>query len=151
MAIDKAFEIIENNIEEADFFGKICKDKIQKAEEILNIKFPIHYKRFLEKYGAGDIAGIELFGIISDPVTDKEMIPNGVWLTKNLREKYSMPHNLLAIAETGYGPYYVIDTEPENEYGTHPVLMWDSSLKTEKVYNTYGDFLVAQLTEMIES
>ena len=149
MNIENAFEIIENNIESSDFCGPISAGKVSSAEEILGLKFPKSYSMFLEKYGAGDIAGIELFGIIKDPATDSQMIPNGIWLTLNLREESNLPQELVVVSETGYGPYYVIDTSLKDNNLESPVYIWDIGDQRERVSDTFGEFLSSLLAESI--
>ncbi|MEZ4920862.1 MAG: SMI1/KNR4 family protein [Saprospiraceae bacterium] len=149
MNIENAFQIIEENIDDADFCGPVAPDKITSAEEILGVKFPKSYSMFLEKYGAGDIAGIELFGIIKDPTTDGQMVPNGIWLTLNLREKSALPKEFIVVSETGYGPYYVIDTSFKDDDLESPVYTWDTGNQKEKTSDSFGEFLSSLLEESI--
>lgn len=145
--IDQAFDIIENSIEEAEFSGPIDLEKIQEAEKKLGIEFSVSYNQFLERYGAGDIFGIEIYGIIKDPITDKPVVPNGIWLTQKLREEISLPYELFIIAETGYGPYYVLDTSQKNSAGEMPVYVWDVGNQKEKESDSFGDFFLSLLEE----
>ncbi len=149
MNIEQAFQLIEENIDQADFCGPIDKEKIASAEDILGIKFPKSYSLFLQKFGAGDIAGIEIFGIIKDPTTDGQSIPNGIWLTLDLRERLNLQKEYLVVSETGYGPYYVIDTSITNESSESPVYMWSVSYKKEKVADSFGEFLFEELKESV--
>ena len=149
MNIENAFQIIEDNIDDADFCGPVALDKIASAEEILGVKFPKSYSMFLEKYGAGDIAGIELFGIIKDPTTDGQMVPNGIWLTLNLREESALPKEFIVVSETGYGPYYVIDTSFKDDNLESPVYTWDTGNQKEKTSDSFGEFLSSLLEESI--
>lgn len=149
MEIKKVFEIIENNIEESDFSGPIENDKITIAEEILKVNLPKSYSAFLEKYGAGDISGIEIYGIIKDPKIDAEMIPNGIWLTLNLRKENNLPDKFVVISETGYGSYYVIDTSITNSNEESPILLWDINAK-EKIADSFDEFLLKLLQETFE-
>ena len=149
MNIENAFQIIEDNIDDADFCGPVAPDKIVSAEEILGVKFPKSYSMFLEKYGAGDIAGIELFGIIKDPTTDDQMIPNGIWLTLNLREESVLPKEFVVVSETGYGPYYVIDTSFKDDNFESPVYTWDTGNQKEKTFDSFGEFLFSLLEESV--
>ena len=149
MNIENAFQIIEDNIDDADFCGSVAKDKVASAEDILRVKFPKSYSMFLEKYGAGDIAGVELFGIIKDPTTDGQMVPNGIWLTLNLRKESALPQEFVVVSETGYGPYYVIDTSFKDDSLESPVYTWDVGNQKEKVYDSFGEFLLSLLEESI--
>ncbi|XKM14510.1 SMI1/KNR4 family protein [Orbaceae bacterium ac157xtp] len=55
--VKEAINIINENIELADFVGKISPDLIDKAERMLGVKFPESYKYFLKNLGCGDIYG----------------------------------------------------------------------------------------------
>ncbi len=149
MNIENTFQIIEDNINDANFCGPIALNNIMLAEEILGVNFPKSYTMFLEKYGAGDIIGIELFGIIKDPTTDGQMIPNGIWLTLNLREELSLPKEFIVVSETGYGSYYVIDTSLKDDSFESPVYTWDIGNKKEKISDSFGEFLFSLLEESI--
>lgn len=147
MSLESAIQIIENNLDNSDFFGPIDSDLIKIAEKMIDVEFPLSYIRFLEKFGAGDIAGIEIYGIIRDPRIDKQMVPNGIWLTAQLRKDSSLPKELIVVSETGYGPYYVIDTSQKNINGEAPVLIWGFGKEMEKVSDSFGEFLFELLLE----
>ena len=149
MAIQEVFRIIEENIEEADFCEPISEDKIDLAEDILNVKYPTSYRFFLQNYGAGDIFGIEFYGIINDPENDLSAVPNGVWLTQNLREELGMSSDLIIVSETGDGLYYVLDTSEKDSNNESPVYLWQVNIK-EKVANSFGEFALELLREMID-
>lgn len=141
MEIKKAFKIIEESIDEADFVGAINAESIKLSEEELDVKFPQSYKEFLKKYGCGDIFSIEFFGIVSDDEIDAEGIPNVVWLTKDLR-KDGLSKGYIPVSETGDGLYYVLDTNKVDNNNECPVLLWaPGNLKTEIAYEDFGSFL----------
>lgn len=149
MSFDKALLIIEANLEEADFCGPIDTLCVEKAEKMLGVSFPDSYKRFLETQGAGDIFGKEIYGILHDPETDYEGVPNGIWMTLDLRKTAGMDHQFVMFAETGYGPYYVIDTSSVKLDGSGPVLLWSVDGQREKVADNFGEFLYDWLQEDI--
>lgn len=151
-AIKKAFKIIEDNIgdESAYFCGSIGLETIIKAEKILNVQFPKSYIQFLQRYGEGNLFGIEIYGIIKNPVRDIENMPTMVSLTQDERknELVLLPKELVIISETGYGPYYVLDTSQMDENQECPVYMWDVGDIREKVADSFGDFLFDELKDM---
>lgn len=149
MDIQRAFKLIEQNIDDADFAGPIALEKISSAEEILGVKFPKSYCLFLQKYGAGDIAGIELYGIIKDPAIDGYMVPNGIWLTQQLRKEVTLPKDLVVVSATGYGSYYVIDTSIKDTNFESPVYLWDVGNQREKTSDSFGNFLLTLLKDSI--
>ena len=144
-SIEKALMIIESNLEESDFSGPIEQQSILDSEQLLHVNFPNSYKEFLSRYGAGDIFGIEVYGIIKDPKIDPEMVPNGIWLTRNLRKDNSMPSTLVTIASSGYGPYFVIDCSVIDSNGECPIALWSANEKSERIFESFGDFLLDSL------
>ncbi|TXD83453.1 SMI1/KNR4 family protein [Subsaximicrobium wynnwilliamsii] len=150
MSIIRVLKIIENNIEESDFVGKIKVDIVKKTENILGLKFPKSYRMFIENYGCGDIFGIEIFGIISDPITDVQTIPNVLWITNEFKNK-GLPKGYIIISETGDdGSYYTINTNIKNDCDENPIYLWNSfNLKESKVYDSFGDFLYDFLKEHV--
>ena len=149
MEIEKAFAIIEDHVEEGDFSGPISLKSIEEAERMLRVTFPPSYRKFLVRYGAGDIAGLEFYGIINDPNIDREGIPNGIWLTQNLRKETALPVEFVVVSETGYGPYYVIDTSQKNERDESPIYLWNVGNQKEKVADSFGEFLLSLLQESV--
>lgn len=149
MELKKVFKIIQDNIEDADFAGSIKKESILKAKNILNVNLPKSYEGFIEKYGCGDIFGIEIFGIVSDSNIEGRNIPSFVWLTKELR-KDGLPNNYIPISESGDGFYYILDTLKMNDDFECPVLIWSiGNLKTEIVSSSFASFLFETLSDLI--
>jgi|LakMenE18May11ns_1017448.scaffolds.fasta_scaffold9927583_3 hypothetical protein len=151
MKITKVFKLIENNIDDSDFVGQIDISKIKLAESLLQVSFSTDYKLFLNKYGCGDIFGLEIYGIISDPSSDANGIPNVIWITNELRRE-GLSSSLIPIAEDGEGNYYVIDVSNSNnseeEDDKCPVLLWEPvSLKSIYQFENFGCFLYDILKE----
>lgn len=149
MELKKVFKIIQDNIEDADFAGAIEKESIVKAKNILNVHLPKSYEEFIEKYGCGDIFGIEIFGIVSDLNIEGRNIPSFVWLTKELR-KDGLPNYYIPISESGDGFYYILDTLKMNDDFECPVLIWSiGNSKTEIVSSSFASFLHETLSDLI--
>jgi hypothetical protein len=147
MKIDKAFEIIEDNIEESDFVGKIKDESIRKLEELLNIVLPYSYKKFIQNYGCGDIFGIEIYGIVSDDKIQVEGVPSLYWLIKELR-KDGLNNNYIPFSETGDGNYFILDSSNINEKNEHSVYIWSpGNLLSKKVSSSFASFLYNTLKE----
>ena len=64
--LDKAFELIERNDDQADFDGPKSDSLLVKAEQTLGFPFPATYRTFLSRLGCGGIAGAEFYGVIND-------------------------------------------------------------------------------------
>jgi len=145
MSIQKAFKIIQENIDDCYVGTSVVPDKIVAAEQILGVKFPRSYTMFLEKYGVAGIFGFEIYGIIKDPATDEGCVPNGIWYTLIERKESKLPHDYIVIGDTGEGSLYVIDTAQKDENAESPVLIWDASGETEQIADSFGEFLLEQL------
>lgn len=144
--IIKAFKLIENNIELSDFIGSINSELILKAEEILNLKFPYSYKQFLSKYGAGDINGFEIYGIIDSDFINSS-IPDAIWCTLDER-KNGLPSNLIVIASLGDGNYYVINTNVI-ENSESPIYIYTISGELEFIYEDFSIFLLSEIKKIL--
>lgn len=144
---DRFIEIIESNKEEAFFSGSLSDDIILKAEKILELTFPPSYRKCIEKYGNISIFGIEIYGIIKDPEIDAKMIPNMVWITKDMRES-GLSKDFIVVADSGYGPVYVIDTTIKDTENESPVFLWDIDGSSEKIADNFGDFFYDLLNEV---
>lgn len=147
MSLYKSKVIIESHTEEADFCGKIDESRINRAEELLSIKFPPSYREFLSLFGCGDLFSVEIFGIINDPDSDSKALPNGVWLTLS-EHGVGMNKKLIIISETGDGAYYVLDSSAPDKLGEYPVLLLDDSGDLEFVASNFDDFLSDRLEAM---
>lgn len=148
MSIEKAISLIEKHKSDGDFSGPVSPDRISDAELSLGVSFPPSYKEFLERYGTGDIFGIEIYGITRNSGSS---IPNAIWLTREVRESVGMPHDFVVIASSGFGPYIVLDTAVRNETNESPVLLWDTGNRTEKIAENFGAFLFDEITGMIDN
>ncbi|WP_174732174.1 SMI1/KNR4 family protein [Mesobacillus harenae] len=151
MTINKAFEIIEDNYEEADFIGEIKEENIIAAENKLQVTLPKSYRLFLQKYGAGDIFGEEIFGL----GIEESGIPNMVWITEQLREEAQLPKQLICFYFTGYdGEYLCLDcSNIKRIKDDHAkVVSFFSGLALEEqqfeiIADTFADFLLNLLTD----
>ena len=68
---DKAKALLDEDA--VDFTGAVSAEEIRNAQEKLNVKFPMSYKAFLSDFGAGDVGGEVIFGIVQDKELDSEI------------------------------------------------------------------------------
>jgi hypothetical protein len=153
-ALEKAFKIIDENIEIADFEGEKDEYLIKLAENMLGITFPESYKKFLKKLGCGDIAGEEFYGIIDDNF-EKSSVPNGIWLTLKQRKSQNLPDNLLIVYGLGDGSYYALDTAKKSQNGDCPVVKWIPGLskkgeKLDIIAVDFGEFFLKTIKEALD-
>lgn len=144
--LEKAIELIEEN-GGGDFVGPRDFHLIKYAEEYLNVTFPPSYKRFLERYGCGDIEGIEIFGVINDDFVNSG-IPDAIWLTMKHRDA-GMSDNLVLFYSTGHGPYLALDASLPNSAGEYPVVSYDLNEDLKIVYEDFGEFLLKELETVL--
>lgn len=145
----KAVEIINKNKHKCYFVGKRSENLIQKAQEILEIKFPNTYKKFLLTYGAGSYGAQEILGVIDDDFQNSS-VPDGVWYTLTNRKQVNLPLNLIVIYETGNGEILCLDFNKLNEKNEPPVVAYfpgiDNEYQTyEKIADDFGDFLLERV------
>ncbi|WP_445495059.1 SMI1/KNR4 family protein [Photorhabdus sp. SF281] len=150
--VDKAIEIINENIELADFEGPKDENLIIAAEKILGLNFPIAYRHFLEMLGCGDIAGQEFYGLIKPNFIDSG-IPDAVWITMQERNNSNLPNNYLIICSTGDGGYVVLDCSNTNkEEGV--IEQWDPGVKNhlyafKPLASNFGEFFYTKIQSAV--
>ncbi|MBN3554066.1 SMI1/KNR4 family protein [Fictibacillus nanhaiensis] len=151
--IQKAFKIIERNIDEADFVGAVPIEVINNCQSDLNLKFPKSYIEFLSNYGLGDIFGEEIYGLGVEEVG----IPHVKWITLELRKDVNLPNHLVPIYNTGYdNEYYCLDCSKisDSEDDNAPVISFISADESEQEYELiekdFGTFLYKLLKEAME-
>lgn len=144
----KAFELIEDNIDRSDFEPEFKSEElIEKAENAIGFKFPPTYRLFLKQYGCGDIAGLEIYGLIKDDF-ENSSIPNGIWLTLNQRKKSGLQDCFLIISSTGDGFWYALDSSQANAEQEYPVVICgleEDGRGSKKVNEDFGEFLLEKL------
>ena len=98
---EKASQLIRENIDL--FISGFCpcsECSIQKIEQILKLKMPSDYARFLRTFGLLIFGGAEVFGIFRDEI-DGIYLGNMVRKTLDERNKWKMPSDLIIIEDTG--------------------------------------------------
>lgn len=144
-ALNAAITLIDEN--GGDFEGAKDEMLISQAKAQLSLEFPPSYEQFLRTFGCGDIAGIEIYGIINAN-SDESGVPDAIWLTLKERNN-GLPANLIIIASTGDGGYYAIDTSIANGQGENPVILHRADTCQENVAEDFGTFLLTELKTVI--
>lgn len=150
----EAKELMEKNQPLFDPFKGCSKEIINKAENILNLKFPADYRVFLEDYGTVTFGSTEILGITGDEFYNS-CVPNGIWYTLSGR-KTGMPDSLIVIYEVGNGELFVLNYGNLNENKEPKVTSyWPGfDLKTqtfEIIANDFGDFLLNSVKDVIKN
>lgn len=108
----EAFRLIDQNEDLADFEGPKPPALVRKAEEALGVALPESYRQFLERYGCGDIAGVEFYGLIGSDF-ENSSVPDAIWLTLREREDSALPGHFVIVHMEGDGTYSVLDCSAE--------------------------------------
>lgn len=152
MNIQSLSKLIEDNQEYADFEGTKDPELVASAEMKLDTKFPPSYRNFLVSYGCGDIAGVEIYGVIDNNFINSS-IPDGIWATLNAREKYKLPHRFIIIGSTGDGYWYALDSSQPDKDGEYPVGICgfgENNEGFEKTNDNFAEYLFEQITLALE-
>ena len=151
--LEKAFNLIKQNIEKCDFEKEPKKEELIKiSEEALGLKFPPTYRLFLHKYGCGGLGGLEIYGIIDENFKESS-VPDGIWLTLDERKDDYLPHHFIIISDTGDGYWYCLDSSQPNAEGEYPVVVWGLDMAEEdkeKVAEDFGEFLLNELKQRLD-
>lgn len=151
--LEQAFSLIDTH--EGDFHGPKSEELIAQAEKALELRFPPSYRRFLERYGCGDIEGFEVYGLINDDFVNSA-VPDAIWLTIKYRAVAGMPLSLFIIGDTGDGGYNALDLSHKGEDGESPVVEWWPGAPADAIGNrkiiakNFGSFLLEQVQQAID-
>lgn len=133
------------------FSGGVSREDIREGEKRLGTIFPEDYRHFLAAYGAGNFGECEIYGILPD---DPPSIPNGIWATQYLRQRYHMPVSHIAVGFDGAGGYFCIDTGNKENNGLCPVVLWIMDQEEEQTPEIIGEsfesFFLMRLKEQID-
>lgn len=140
-----AFDLIEKHKHLADFEGQKDDKLISRGESVLGVRFPPSYKAFLSRYGCGDIAGREFYGIIGNDF-ENAGVPDAVWFTLRERKESGLPDSFVIVYDFGEGTYSALDCSERNEADECPVVAWtpgasEAGSETELISEDYGRFL----------
>ncbi len=148
--LEQAFLIIQENSEDRFFVGERSDDLILEAESVLGLKLPPTYKRFVKKFGAGNIAGQEFYGVINNDLTDSS-VPDGVWFTLSTREEYELPDDMIVIGSIDDGTYITLSAHKDNFEIEAEVIEWNPYTKEEGlIADDFGFFLLDKITTALE-
>ena len=150
----EAKRLMENNEGSMHWFGKQEESLINKAEKILNLKFPQDYRMFLSDYGAGSFGSSEIYGVFQEDF-ENSGVPDAVWYTLVIRKDVKMPNYLLAIYGVGDGELFVLNYDKLNENGEPKVTAYspgyaEDEQTFEVIANDFGDFLLGRVKRTLD-
>ena len=133
----KAKEILD--MDAVDFTGAVTIEEIQKAEQKLNVKFPESYKAFLKDFGAGDVGGEVIFGIVNNEREDEDI--DMVKITR-MEHEYKMPKHMVVIYyDESNDSLCCLDTSKMNNNECPVVSVPNDYEDIEIVADSFGEFL----------
>lgn len=149
---DQIDRIIKKYEGQAYFVGGAPDAEIEEAQRLLGCQFPGDYRHFLSVYGAGNFGQCEIYGIL--PQKERNQVPNGIWATCYLRERYQMPEHYVAVGFDGYGGYYCMDTAEDSGNNLCPVVLWNmeggQGQQPEQAAESFEAFFLSCLKEEID-
>jgi len=142
-SIEELMALIEENKHLLKYDVPQNMEVIIRSEELLGLTYPEDFKKTLNIFGLRKIGSFELYGIPKDGNLHAVGVANAIWLTLEERKSSSLPTNLLIIASTGFGEYYVLACAGE-ALGT--VSIWDPGISEseddlEVVALSFSEFL----------
>lgn len=120
---EEALALVRAHRHDAHFSGQRDEALIAAAEAALGVTFPPIYRRFVRELGAGSIGAEEVYGVTSENFT-QGAIPNGIWITLQIRSDSELPASMIVIYDAGESEYFVLDTSHTEPNGECPVVMW---------------------------
>jgi hypothetical protein len=145
--LQDALALLREHEDEGDFVGP-REELVPAAEKALGLGLPPTYRAFVSAFGAGDIAGLEIYGIVDEDF-ENSSIPDAIWLTLDERET-GMPEGLIPVAQDYDGSYAALDTSQARTDGEAPVVAWfPGQDETERLAEDFGEFLLQRLREAL--
>jgi hypothetical protein len=142
----KAKKLMLENPKTLHFSGQKDEALIDKAEKVLNLKFPQDYRKFLLDFGTLDFAGEEIYGITNDNFYHS-CIPNAIWYNINMRRIINIPEYLFVIHSIDDGSEIALNYKILNENGEPKMTSYEAGYDVkeqefEVIANDFGDFLL---------
>ncbi len=121
---------------------------VRKAEEILGLRYPPIYRRFLLEFGAGGFFSFEVYGITTDAIS------NGVWYALQLRERFNLPKDLVPVYDDGIGYKFMIDMRTQ-QAEPFPIIAYQAGIaedeqRPETIADDFGIFFLNMVTKRID-
>lgn len=128
-------------------------EKIQKAEDMLDIQFSPQLLEFYKRFNYMSFSGNEFFGI--DPEsTSGELEGNSVAYTLDMRSRYAFPKEWIPFYNYGDGSLVCLDYSTLNLSKEPPVICCDYDGKqyqiVEHVAEDFGAFLLSMVKGALE-
>lgn len=139
---DKACQLITQSSSLANFHGGKSGDAVEKAQKMLQVKFPKSYISFLRIFGAGQIGFHELYGLVDENCLAAG-IPNVVWVTLEER-RLGLPSTYVVVEVPGDGVLYCLETSAMNDEHECALIACipQSLAEPHKIASSFGEFFL---------
>lgn len=147
----EAKDIMLRNTGRAHFAGPRPARLLDKAEQVLGIRFPASYRAFLLDFGAGSFGSFEIYGIIGEDF-ENSSVPDAIWFTLTERREVDLPADMLVIGDAGTGELYCLRTLPSDREGA-VVLIDPGAFSTDsigqQVAQDFGYFILENVQRQL--
>jgi len=147
---EEAKKILSENSDIVFSIGGCDEKTVIKAEDILSLKFPNDYRRFLKEYGILSVGAEEVYGIVKDDFIDSS-VPDAIWYTLTERKEVNMPPYLIVIYDTTMGELFCLNYKKLNADGEPKVTTYAAGLEEDQTYEviaeSFGDFLLDRVSD----
>jgi antitoxin YobK len=148
--LDRVLELVHEHEDEGTFAGPRGA-LLPAAEEALGHPLPPTYRRFIEELGAGDLAGVEIYGVIDDDF-ENSSVPDAIWFSLTERKDNELPEGLVLVMQEVAGFYAALDTRGIAPGGEAPVVAWFQGPETaDRLADDFGAYVREQLENALES
>jgi hypothetical protein len=124
----EAAALVEPHLGESDFEAQ-PEDRVSRAEEVLGVRVPPSYRRFLLELGSGAVGSEEIYGLVNDDFDDHRP-PQMVGLTRAFRREGHISDDLVVIYNVGQGSWYALDMSRAGPDGEAPVVAFTPGLNS---------------------
>jgi len=132
--------MVQDYMEDKDFFGTVTEEQIEKAENILGFKFPHEYRKFIQRYGSGGICGVQIAGVEGD------LGASVIKATERWR-RLGLDENVVVIEDVGEFIMCMKTIDSDSKvyawYRTYPNLV--------ERYESFTEFLIDDFQEGIDN
>jgi SMI1-KNR4 cell-wall len=149
-SVTKAIELLKPSA--SLILGGVSPEMIKAVEAKLGVELPPSFVVFLREVGYCLFGAYTFSGIPNKP----NYLELGIVRETLAGRQLGLPKRFIVIAETGDGLKYLLDTLEKDSQGESPVDVWDvyptfNENQLTKVYQSYGDFLLDIVEEILRT
>ena len=146
---EAARELLKKHAELADFAGPRGARLVERAEEVIRVRFPPTYRRFLLDFGAGSFGGTEIYGVV-DADFEQSAIPDGIWNALEHRRNGTLPEHLYEFYAPGDGEAVCLDFSAPGEEAWVVSAWPGAGAETHILFDDFGAWLMEAIEDELE-